>query len=418
MRTTSITWMRLESCYASSAPSKVLISKGDPRDYRGVGIKRTMVTAIECISANGRSLLPIMIIWPATTHRSNWTTFPTPAWYYACSESGYTDSKISLEWLTRVFDPQTRRQANQKPRVLICDGFGTHETFEILEFCLENNIQLVLYVVFPLTPLTSSSPVTSESLPPLEGSVSRQAERLYQGGTNAIGKEHFTSLYSPARESAFTKRSITAAWAASGLFPFNPDRVLGATPKPPARSTIPNTDDIKVGTYSQDEVQTPVTPMSAEALTALHNLIKQDAHTLNETSIQRLQRHVQKLANAVQISFAERALLHDHNQFLNRINDEAKVRRLTKSVVLGRAKVMSYEDIEEARATRAAKKVIEGKGKRGRKRKIAALEAGDSEPELEPKVGAHDRSARARESTSGADVLKCRLWKTRLLQEE
>ena len=120
---------------------KVLVGKDDPRDYRGAGMKRTMVTAIECISANGRSLLP-MIIWPATTHRSNWTTFPTPGWHYAHSESGYTDSRISLEWLTRVFDPQTKRQADQKPRVLICDGFGTHETLEILEFCLENNIKL------------------------------------------------------------------------------------------------------------------------------------------------------------------------------------------------------------------------------------------------------------------------------------
>ena len=46
---------------------KVLVGKDDPRDYRGAGIKRTMVTVIECISANGRSLLP-MIIWPASTH--------------------------------------------------------------------------------------------------------------------------------------------------------------------------------------------------------------------------------------------------------------------------------------------------------------------------------------------------------------
>ena len=83
---------------------KVLVSKDDLRDYRGAGVKRTIVTAIECISANGRSLL-LMIIWPATTHRSNWTTFLTPRWHYACSESGYTDSKISFEWLKRVFDP-------------------------------------------------------------------------------------------------------------------------------------------------------------------------------------------------------------------------------------------------------------------------------------------------------------------------
>jgi hypothetical protein len=65
---------------------------------------------------------------------------------------------------------------------------------------------------------------------------------------------------------------------------------------------------------------------------------------------------------------------------LTTINNEAKVRRSTKAVVLGKAKVMSYEDIEEARLKRAAKEVIKGKGKRGRKRKSAALEAGEPEP--------------------------------------
>ena len=56
---------------------KVLVGKDDMRDYRGARIKRETVTAIECISADGRCLEPI-IIWPAKTHRSNWTTFDTP----------------------------------------------------------------------------------------------------------------------------------------------------------------------------------------------------------------------------------------------------------------------------------------------------------------------------------------------------
>ena len=51
---------------------------------------------------------------------------------------------------------------------------------------------------------------------------------------------------------------------------------------------------------------------------------------------------------------------------------------------LGKAKVMSYEDLEEARAKYAAKEkanVTASKGKRGRKRKNLA-----SEPEPEAKV--------------------------------
>jgi hypothetical protein len=87
--------------------AKVLVSKDDRRDYRGAGVKRTTVTAIECISASGEYLDP-MIIWPATTHRSNWTTYPTPGLVYACSESGYNDSYISLQWMKQVFDPQNK----------------------------------------------------------------------------------------------------------------------------------------------------------------------------------------------------------------------------------------------------------------------------------------------------------------------
>jgi hypothetical protein len=192
---------------------------------------------------------------------------------------------------------------------------------------------------------------------------------------------NISPLCSPAREKAFTKRNITAAWAACGLFPFNPDRVLRVTPKPPTQSTVPRAD--KVGSCHQDEVpQTPVTPVSADGLASLHNLIKQDAHTLNGTSIQRLERHVQKLVNAAQISFAERALLHNQKQMLTRMNNEAKLRRSTQSLVLGKARVMSFEDIEVARAARAAKEVIKGKGKRGRKRKSAAVEADEPEPEV------------------------------------
>jgi hypothetical protein len=98
---------------------------------------------------------------------------------------------------------------------------------------------------------------------------------------------------------------------------------------------------------------------------------------------------VQKLAYTAQISFAKRALLYNQNQILTKINNEAKVRRFTRLVILGKAKVMSFKDIEVARAACAAKDVIKGKGKRDRKRKSATLEADEleaAEPEPEPEA--------------------------------
>ncbi len=302
---------------------------------------------------------------------------------------GYTNSQISLEWLKRVFDPQTRELAQQNPRVLICDGFGTHETLEAMEFCYGNNIILCR---LPSHTSHKLQPCDVGVFAPLKAAYRDEADRVFRGGANTIGKQHFTSLYSPAREKAFTKRNITAAWRACGLCPFNPDRVLSAIPRPPAQSTITRDAEIRIGPCHQDAIQTPVTPVSAEGLASLHDLIKQDANTLNGTGTQRLERHLQKLVDSAHMSFAERALLHDQNQVLTRLNNEAKVRRATRSVVLGKAKVMSFEDIEVARATYAAKEVVKGKGKRGRKRKSVAVEAdkpdaaevAGPEPEAEP----------------------------------
>ncbi len=208
-----------------------------------------------------------------------------------------------------------------------------------------------------------------------------EVERLYRGGLDIVDKEHFTSLYMPARERALIKRNITADWAASGLFSFNSERVLRDTSKPLSELTVLN----EVTSCPQDEVLqkpvTSVTPVTTEALTSLHNLIKQKAYALNELSKQRIQRHVQKLASVAQISFVKQIILQDQNRFLFKINNEVKARRSIRSVILSKTKVMSYEDLEEARAKRVAKEKAtgdKGRGKRGRKRKCRAPEEDSS----------------------------------------
>jgi hypothetical protein len=51
------------------------------------------------------------------------------------------------------------------------------------------------------------------------------------------------------------------------------------------------------------------------------------------------------------------------NSFLRKVNNEGKVRQPTRSLVLGQAKIMGYEDLEEARAKRAVKDTAKAKGK-------------------------------------------------------
>lgn len=80
----------------------------------------------------------------------------------------------------------------------------------------------------------------------------------------------------------------------------------------------------------------------------------QDAigHTLNHAEREDLQRYLEKLATALQASVVRTALQQEQFGVLHTINDEAKVRGITKSHVLGKAMSISYEDLEAARMKR------------------------------------------------------------------
>jgi len=248
---------------------KVLVSRDDLKHSRGAGVKRTLVTAIECISAAGRQ--PLLITWPASTHRSTWTSHSTPGWHFACSKSGYTDKEISLYWIQKVFDPLTRTRAQGRPRVLINDGFATHESLELLKFCFENNILLCR---LPSHTSHKLQPCDVGVFGPLKIAYREQVEQLYRGGANTVGKQHFTLLYSRARDAAFTFRNIKSGCSKTGLYPFNPDVVLKDIQKPPSEL---NADPINTQINLQALDNLLLTPVTAESLSSLRRAIEHES---------------------------------------------------------------------------------------------------------------------------------------------
>lgn len=165
----------------------------------------------------------------------------------------------------------------------------------------------------------------------LKNAYRDQAGRLDWQGEGTVGKERFTYLYSSAREIALTTRNTKVGWAATGLFPFRPEKVLRKTPKLPAE-LITSAGVKPVGSCPQVRIsQTPMTLVRTDALTSSHNTIKQDA--VDQPSKMRQQRCIQKLTRAAQISYAECALLQDQGRLLSEVTKEVKVRRSTKLVV-------------------------------------------------------------------------------------
>lgn len=149
---------------------------------------------------------------------------------------------------------------------------------------------------------------------------------------------------------AITPKNIKSSWLKSGLFPFNPDRVLREIQKPqdgassPRATIIPESDP----PLSDETLQTPIT---SNNLSLLRSKIEQDIDGLDDLSRFRLQ----KLSNAAEKAFAERSLLLDDNRLLFAQNNEKVSRKSERSTVVGTAKVMSYEDIVEAQTNRYAK---------------------------------------------------------------
>lgn len=324
------------------ASSKYLVSSEMQKTHRGAGSQRTLITAVECISADGRSLPPL-IIFPGVDLRSNWVCHEALGWRFACSKKGYMNSAINLEWMQTVFEPSTRERANRYPRILISDGFDTHESLEVLTFCFEHNIILCR---LPSHTSHKLRPCDVGVFSPLKTAYRERVEHLQRRGANTVNKEHFVLLYRQAREAALTARNIRSGWSKAGLFPFNPDRVLAGMTAPIGDLQALLTADEVPRTRESVASEELVTPTTTRGVHELYRMLEEKLDASHSSSHPCLQ----KILHAIEKAFADRSLLHDENESLLKQNNEKRVRQNARSTVIrqGDAKIMSYADIVEA----------------------------------------------------------------------
>lgn len=72
------------------------------------GWKSEFVTVLEGVSAAGKLLLPF-IIDKGKSHIMDWHSYVTEETvaYFAFSDKGWTDNELGLEYLIKVFEPET-----------------------------------------------------------------------------------------------------------------------------------------------------------------------------------------------------------------------------------------------------------------------------------------------------------------------
>lgn len=198
---------------------------------KSVGIKsnekRTWTTVVECISAAGTKLDPL-VIFQAKTIQDQWFSDEIlaehPTWKVTHSEKGWTSNAIGLEWLEKVFIPLTQPADVSDARLLVVDGHGSHCTDDFMIHSFLNNI----YILF----LPAHSSRVTQPLDRGVFSALKTAYRHFLGDLAAlndsapVGKLNFLNCYSKARARALSPSNILAGWRVTGLWPKDRSRCL------------------------------------------------------------------------------------------------------------------------------------------------------------------------------------------------
>ena len=223
------------------ASTAKVICGSETRDSHAKSIQpgnREWITIIIAINASG-SILPPQIIFAGKKHQSQWFSAIPGNYRISMSDNGWTNDGLGLDWLQEIFEKHTASQKGGDYRLLILDGHSSHATASFDHFCMQRRI-IPLY----MPPHSSHllQPLDISCFAPLKYYYGQKITEMMQNGIYAIDKREFLTFYKKAHNHAFSKANILSGFAAAGLIPLNPDRVLAKlnkmkTPTPPSSSS-------------------------------------------------------------------------------------------------------------------------------------------------------------------------------------
>ena len=155
---------------------------------------------------------------------------------FSCSDNGWTNSEIALNWLTRIFDPQTREKAAGRRRFLFIDGHSSHLSLHLLRKAREFNIDVIIYPSH-CTHLLQGLDVVCFA--PLKHNWAEEIRSFEKENNRGITKNDFAGAFGSAYVKTFTRELILQAWETTGIYPFN-DKII-----PPEKLAPSETSTIK-----------------------------------------------------------------------------------------------------------------------------------------------------------------------------
>jgi hypothetical protein len=275
---------------------------------------RAWVTTIECINASGWALPPC-VIFKGKVFIESWFDGLPDDWRLEVSSNGWTSDQIGLRWLEKLFIPSTSSRTKGKYRLLILDGHGSHLTPKFDEICEKNNI---IAICMPPHSSHLLQPLDIGCFAVLKRAYGRLVESKMRARINHIDKLDFLEAYPLARIDAFKPETIKNSFAAAGLIPYNPDRVISKldiclrTPTPP---------------LSRGSTWSPKTPSNYVQLQKQASSIKALLKQRSQSPPSPLNSAINQVLKACQITMQSAAILEKEVGELRAENEKKKQKR-------------------------------------------------------------------------------------------
>jgi hypothetical protein len=296
------------------------------------------VTTIECINASGWALPPC-VIFKGKVFVESWFDGLPDDWRLEISPNGWTSDEIGLRWLEKLFIPSTSSRTKGKYRLLILDGHGSHLTPKFDEICEKNDI---IPICMPPHSSHLLQPLDIGCFAALKRSYGRLIETKMRHRINHVDKLDFLEEYPLARIEAFKPETIKNSFAAAGLVPYDPDRVISKlniclrTPTPPPSR----------GSESSRNF-TPKTPFTEKQLRRQASLIKALLRTRSRSPPSPSDRALNQLIKGCQLAMHNAILLAKENKELRAENEKKKRKRTRSTRQISREQGLSVSEALE-----------------------------------------------------------------------
>ena len=184
---------------------------------------RDWSTAVTAVNSQGWGIPPFVILKGRTLLASWFRDTPLPDdWKLAVSENGWITNNIGLDWI-KHFDEHTKERTKGSKRLLILDGHESHHSADFEAYCNDHDI---ITLCMPAHSSYKLQPLDVGCFSPLKRAYGRIIEDSMRRHITHVSKEDFLFAFYEAYTASITPDNIRAGFKASGLVPFDPERVI------------------------------------------------------------------------------------------------------------------------------------------------------------------------------------------------